>query len=133
MGNQTSAEPGSRGTEAKGPAGRAAGAAAGGWGAVAGILPHLLHHFGLLAGASLISGMGGRIVFGAVGLLAVAPLLLRVYRRFDTWVAPATSVAIFALLFFLSSFVLGPALRGDDDGRGSKAPSQHPGHDDMRH
>jgi hypothetical protein len=56
---------------------------------VLGVVPHLLHHVGLFAGA-LFAGVGGSLVFGAVGFLAAIPFLLRVHRRTGTWRMPAT-------------------------------------------
>ena len=83
-------------------------------GAVMGLLPHLLHHVSLLAGAALVTGVGGNLLFGALGLLLSVPLLRRLYRRFRTWKAPAIAVAVFALMFSLSAFVIGPAITDPD-------------------
>ena len=87
-----------------------ASAAAGALGAV----PHVLHHAGPLAGAALAGGAGGTALFGALGLAATVPLLVRVRRRTGSWHAPAGLVALFASVFALSAFVVGPALAGDD-------------------
>ncbi len=84
---------------------------------VVGLAPHVLHHIGLLAGVALISGTGGTVLFGLIGLAASIPLLLRLHRRFDTWRAPAIALLVFALMFALSAFVIGPAL--------SDAPAGH--------
>ena len=85
------------------------------WGAFIGLVPHVLHHVGPLAGAALLAGAGGTVLFAAIGFVAAIPLLLRLYRRFGTWRAPAIAVAVFAAMFSLSSFVIGPAIsRGDD-------------------
>jgi hypothetical protein len=81
-------------------------------GAVLGLLPHVLHHVGLIAGAALVTGAGGNALFFAVGLLFSVPMLRRLHRRFRTWVAPAVAVAVFAVLFSLSAFVIGPAISG---------------------
>ena len=83
-------------------------------GAVMGLLPHLLHHVSFLAGAALVTGVGGNLLFGALGLLLSVPLLRRLYRRFGTWKAPAVAVAVFAIMFSLSAFVIGPAISGTD-------------------
>ena len=80
---------------------------------VMGLLPHLLHHVGIFAGAALVTGVGGNLAFGALGLLFSVPLLRRLYRRFRTWKAPAVAVAVFAVMFSLSAFVVGPALTGE--------------------
>ena len=81
-------------------------------GLVMGLLPHVLHHVGLLAGTALVAGSGGTALFGIVGLLASVPMLVRLYRRFDTWIAPALAVLVFAAMFSLSAFVIGPAISG---------------------
>ena len=79
-------------------------------GSIVGLAPHVLHHVGLLAGTALVAGSGGTAVFGAVGLAATTPLLLRLHRRFNTWAAPAIALIVFAVMFTLSAFVLGPAI-----------------------
>ncbi|GAB2856945.1 hypothetical protein [Nocardioides pacificus] len=102
-----------------------------------GLLPHVLHHVGIFAGAFLVAGVAGNLIFGTAGLLLTIPLLLRLFRRFGTWKAPAIAVAVFAAMFSLSTFVLGPALTvgtsepGPDPG--TPAPTQtsptDPAHD----
>ena len=84
------------------------------FGAAMGLLPHLLHHVSFFAGAALVSGVGGNLLFGTLGLLLSVPLLRRLYRRFRTWKAPAVAVAVFAVMFSLSAFVIGPAISGTD-------------------
>jgi len=84
------------------------------WGGFIGLLPHVLHHVGPLAGAALLAGATGRVLFAAIGFVAAIPFLRRLYRRFNTWRAPAIALAIFAAMFSLSSFVIGPAIAGDD-------------------
>ena len=83
-------------------------------GAAMGLLPHLLHHISFFAGAALVTGVGGNLLFGALGLLLSVPLLRRLYRRFKTWKAPAVAVAVFAVMFSLSAFIIGPAISGTD-------------------
>lgn len=83
-------------------------------GAVMGLLPHLLHHISFLAGAALITGVGGNLLFGALGLLLSVPMLRRLHRRFQTWKAPAVALAVFAAMFALSAFVIGPAISDTD-------------------
>ncbi|GGL57333.1 hypothetical protein [Planomonospora parontospora] len=78
-----------------------------------GIAPHVLHHVGFLAGAGIVAGAGGAALFGVLGLVASVPLLLRLRRRFGTWRAPAIALAVFAVMFSISTFVLGPAISGD--------------------
>lgn len=83
------------------------------FGALMGLVPHLLHHVGIIAGAALVTGVGGNLLFGVLGLLLSVPLLRRLYRRFHTWKAPAIALAIFALMYALSALVIGPAISGD--------------------
>lgn len=83
--------------------------------AVLGLLPHVLHHVGPLAGAALFAGAGGTLLFGAIGLVAAIPFLLRVHRRCGNWRVPAILLATFATMFSLSAFVIGPAITGGDD------------------
>ena len=82
-------------------------------GAVMGLVPHVLHHVGLIAGAALVTGVGGNLLFAALGVVFSIPLLRRLYRRFHTWRAPAIALAVFAVMFSLSAFVIGPALTGN--------------------
>lgn len=82
-------------------------------GAVMGLVPHVMHHVGLIAGAALVTGVGGNALFFALGLLFSIPLLRRLYRKFHTWRAPAIAIAVFAAMFSLSAFVIGPAISGD--------------------
>lgn len=85
-----------------------------GWGTLTGIAPHVLHHVGPLAGAAILAGTGGRVLFFVIGLAAATPMLIRLYRRFRTWLAPTIAVAIFAVTYTLSSLILGPLISGDD-------------------
>lgn len=91
-------------------------ASAGAIGAVAGLAPHVLHHVGLLAGTALIAGAGGTTLFGILGLAASVPLLLRLRRRFASWWAPVIGLAVFAVMFSVSAFVIGPAINSGADG-----------------
>jgi hypothetical protein len=95
-------------------AGRVSGAAAAAWGAFVGLLPHVLHHVGPLAGAALLAGASGRVLFAAIGFAAAIPFLRRLHRRFETRKAPAIALAVFAAMFSLSSFVIGPAISSGD-------------------
>lgn len=99
------------------------------WGAFIGLVPHALHHVGPLAGAALLAGASGLALFAAIGFVAAIPFLLQLHRRFETWRAPAVALAVFAAMFSLSSFVIGPAIAGD---RGSPSPEigQRGGHED---
>ena len=90
---------------------------------VLGVAPHVLHHAGPLAGAALFAGVGGTLLFGALGLVAAVPMLLRMRRRTGGWRAPAAALTLFAVLFSVSSFVIGPAITGGDDEPESRPPS----------
>ena len=101
------------------------------WGAFIGLAPHVLHHVGPLAGAALLAGAGGTLLFAALGFIASIPFLLRLSRRFHTWRAPAIALAVFAAMFSLSSFVIGPAITGGDEPakQGPPGIEQPTGHD----
>jgi len=88
---------------------------------VPGVAPHVLHHAGPLAGAALLAGIGGKLLFGAVGFLLAIPMLRRLHRRDGSWTAPGGVLALMAVVFSFSSFVIGPALT--DSGGGSTTPS----------
>ncbi len=94
-------------------AGRAWSGLLAAWGGFIGLLPHVLHHVGPLAGAALLAGATGRALFAAIGFVAAIPFLRRLHRRFGTWRAPAIALALLAVMFSLSSFVIGPAISGD--------------------
>ncbi|HEX2704561.1 MAG TPA: hypothetical protein VHM65_02290 [Candidatus Lustribacter sp.] len=74
------------------------------------MLPHVMHHIGLLAGAALLTGVVGSAVLYALGILLSIPMLRRLHTRFGTRWAPAVGVAVFTGLFALSAFVIGPAI-----------------------
>jgi hypothetical protein len=82
---------------------------------VVGLLPHVLHHIGFLAGTAVVAGAGGTALFAVLGLAASVPFLLKLYRRFGTWLAPTVALAVFAVMFALSAFVIGPAISGTDN------------------
>jgi hypothetical protein len=84
-------------------------------GAVAGVAPHVLHHVAPIAGAAFFTGVTGSVLFGVLGLALTVPMLLRLRRRFGTWVAPGIALALFVVTFTFSTFVVGPAIRGDDN------------------
>lgn len=97
------------------------------FGALLGLVPHVLHHTGLIFGAALVTGTGGNLLFGALGLLFSVPLLRRLYIRFHTWKAPAIALVIFVAMFSLSAFVIGPAISGSSS---AETPSQTPDHNE---
>jgi len=83
-------------------------------GTIAGLAPHVLHHIGPLAGAALVTGTAGSALFGVLGFVLTIPMLLRLRRRFGSWVAPGIALALFAVMFTISTLWIGPAIRGDD-------------------
>lgn len=107
-------------------------AISGAFAAVLGLLPHVLHHAGPLAGAALFAGIGGTLLFGVLGLVAAIPFLIRLRRRTGGWRIPAATLALFAAVFSLSSFVIGPAISGDEGESKTTSPAsgkpQPPGH-----
>lgn len=88
--------------------------------AVLGVAPHVLHHAGPLAGAAIFAGVGGSLLFGALGLLAAVPLLMRMRRRSGGWRRPLALLGVFAAVFSVSTFVIGPALTSADGDRASE-------------
>ncbi|MCT2277801.1 hypothetical protein M3G91_09205 [Micromonospora chalcea] len=103
-------------------------------GALVGLAPHVLHHVGALAGTALVAGAGGTVLFGVVGLVASVPMLWRLRRRFNSWWAPSIALVVFAAMFSLSTFVVGPLISGGGDtapGGGERptpATTDHTGH-----
>jgi hypothetical protein len=89
--------------------------------AVLGVAPHVLHHAGPLAGVALLAGVGGKLLFGALGCLLAIPMLRRLHRRHGSWAVPGGVLALMAVVFTFSSFVIGPALT--DSGGGSTTPA----------
>jgi len=88
-----------------------------------------MHHIGLIAGAALLTGAVGNSVLYGVGLVLSIPLLRRLRRRFNTWKAPILGVAVFTVLFGVSTFVVGPLV--NPAGPQSPLPvetSEHTGH-----
>lgn len=94
---------------------RVSAAGAGLGAAVLGAAPHVLHHVGPLAGAALLAGGTGKLLFGALGFLLAVPMLRRLGRRTGSWRIPAGALALMAVAFAFSSFVIGPALTGGDE------------------
>jgi hypothetical protein len=88
---------------------------------VLGAAPHVLHHAGPLAGAALLAGVGGKLLFGALGFLLAIPMLRMLQRRHGSWAVPGGVLALMAVVFTFSSFVIGPALT--DSGGGPTTPT----------
>lgn len=91
--------------------------------ALLGLLPHVLHHVGLFAGA-LFAGAGGSVLFGVIGFFAAIPFLRRIHRRTGTWRLPAGLLALMAVIFSISTFVVGPAISGSDSGKSPSGSGQ---------
>jgi hypothetical protein len=103
------------------------------WAAVTGAAPHVLHHVGPLAGTAVVAGAGGRVVFGAAGLVATIPMLRRLRRRTGSWRTPALALAAFATIFTFSTLVIGPAVSGSGAASDPATPAEdvdHHGHDE---
>lgn len=96
---------------------------------ISGVAPHVLHHAGPLAGSALIAGATGTLLFGVIGLVLSIPLLLRLRRRFGTWVAPAIAGGVFTAMYLSSSLVIGPILSGagDETPPAHAVPTEHAG------
>lgn len=92
---------------------RAFSALSAGIGTVAGITPHVLHHIGPIAGAAVLTGTGGSVLFGVIGFGLTLPMLFRLKKRFGTWLAPGVALTFFAIMFTVSTLWIGPAIRGD--------------------
>ena len=88
-----------------------------------GLLPHLLHHAGPLAGAALLGGVAGSLLFGVIGFIAAIPFMLRLHRRSGDWRLPAAAMALFVVVFSISTFVIGPAINGSGSENSAPAPS----------
>lgn len=117
--------------EADGLLGRARVVLSGVLAAFLGLLPHVLHHTGPLAGAALFAGAGGSILFGAIGFVAAIPFLLRLHRRSAGWRVPAGVLALMVVMFSISTLVIGPKIAGSEGDQAAPATtapaSQAPG------
>ncbi|MBI5287595.1 MAG: hypothetical protein HY873_01345 [Chloroflexi bacterium] len=97
-------------------------------GVITGVAPHVLHHVGPLAGAALLAGAGGSLLFGAIGFVLTVPMLLGLGRRFGTWVAPGVALVLFAAAFTVSTLWIGPAIRGDGGSSLTDQSTDHSSH-----
>lgn len=104
---------------------RIGAALSGATGAVAGLLPHLLHHIAPIAGAAILTGTAGSVLFGALGFALMIPMLLRLRRRFGSWLAPGVAALVFAAMFTVSTVWIGPAIRGDDNSQEENEQHDH--------
>jgi hypothetical protein len=84
----------------------------------------VLHHVGPIAGAALVTGAQGSVLFGALGFLLTVPLLLRLKRRFGSWLAPGLALAFFAIMFTVATLWIGPWVRGEGS-VGPEPPDPH--------
>lgn len=107
---------------------RAMGVLSGAIGTIAGITPHVLHHVGPIAGAALLTGTGGSVLFGAIGFVLTIPLLIQIKRRFRTLLAPAIALVVFATMFTISTLWIGPAVRDAISSGSESAPASDPHH-----
>src|SRR3954471_7176746 len=83
--------------------------------AVLGAAPHVLHHVGPLAGAAVLAGATGKLLFGAVGFMLAFPMLRQLHRRHGSWAVPGGVLALMAVVFTVSAFVIGPAVTGGSE------------------
>lgn len=97
-----------------------------------GVAPHVLHHVGPLAGAAVLAGVGGTVLFGAIGFVLVIPALRRVHHHTGSWRAPAAALAAMTSIFIFSTLVIGPAISGsdssDEPSRTAPTDTRHEGH-----
>ena len=96
-------------------------------GTIGGIAPHVLHHLTPLAGAALVTGSTGSVLFGVLGFALTVPMLLRLRRRFRSWLAPGIALTLFIVMFTVSTVWIGPAIRGEE-AASSSAPVDEHGH-----
>jgi hypothetical protein len=100
--------------------------------AISGIAPHVLHHVGPLAGTALLAGAGGTVLFGLAGFALSVPMLLRLRRRFRSWVAPGVASLVFLVVYLFSALVVGPMVTASPAGANVE-PTSTPlasGHDE---
>ena len=129
MASKVSAAVTSAAAERRGLGARLWGGVVAAWAVVTGVAPHVLHHVGPLAGAALLAGFGGKALFFALGLALSLPMLLRLYRRFGSLLAPSLAVLTFAAIFTFSSVVLAPRLAGTDKASSPPGLEQPTGHE----
>lgn len=100
------------------------------WTAVMGVLPHVLHHVGPLAGAAIVAGTTGTVVFGLAAFAFTVPLLLRVRKHRGNWRLPAILLAVFVSVWLVSTFAVGPWIRDQLVDDKPVATQQEPEHDE---
>ncbi|MFU8841604.1 MAG: hypothetical protein ACNA8R_12930 [Nitriliruptoraceae bacterium] len=119
---------------APGPVLRVRTALLGLWAAITGAAPHVLHHVGPLAGTALVAGAGGRVLFGVAGFVATIPMLRRLRRRTGSWRVPGLALAAFAVIYTVSTLLVGPAIGAATSPEATTTPTvevevDHHGHD----
>ena len=98
-------------------------------GGIVGLAPHVLHHIGPLVGTALVAGAGGTALFGVLGLVASVPMLIKLRRRFSNWWAPGIALGVFAAMFLVSSFVIGPLVSAPNNpAKSSVTDNSHASH-----
>lgn len=102
-------------------------------GAVLAIVPHVMHHVGLIAGAAFLTGASGNTLLYVVGLVLSVPMLGRLRRRFTSWWAPAIAIVVFTAVFSLSAFVIGPAISGGPTTSNPSTPTDRSSQDSHPH
>lgn len=104
------------------------------WAGIMGVLPHVLHHVGPLAGAALLVGATGKILFATLTFLLTIPLLVRVHRRCSTWRIPAAMLGVFIAVWSISTFVIGPWVNEKlkDPPPASSQPAHEEHHDEKQ-
>lgn len=96
---------------------------------VLGVAPHVLHHVGPIAGAALLAGAFGKLLFGAIGFLLMIPMLRRMHDRTGAWRGPALALGAFAIVFVISTVLIGPLITGGDSANDYQAaPDEHEVH-----
>jgi hypothetical protein len=94
-------------------------------GVIAAVSPHVLHHLGPLAGAALLTGALGNVLFGIIGFVFMVPMLVHLRRRFNSILAPVAASGLFVLFFGLSTLWL----RDIPNVLGDHSSSDHAGHE----
>lgn len=96
---------------------------------VLGVAPHVLHHVGPIAGAALLAGVSGKLLFGAIGFLLMIPMLKRMHRRTGAWLAPVLALGAFIVVFVTSTMFVGPLITdGAADNGVQPSPDEHEVH-----
>jgi len=114
---------------ATGWVGRVKALAAGVSAGLLGAAPHVLHHVGPLAGAAVLAGATGKLIFGVVGFVAMIPLFRKLHRKSGGWRVPALALAAMSVIFLFSTLVIGPALTGNDDSVKSTTQDEQKAHE----